>query len=139
MPLMTFKTPERVCWSDEKAGRTFFVVANTDTTSKWRANPKMPLEEVVYSADVFSFKNGINGLSRVASEDELQTTFKTTDSTAVIKSILSAGDIFMKEFELEVESQTTSAMNAASSAATAASSVATSALGNVKGYLSGFW
>ncbi|KAJ1891568.1 hypothetical protein IW146_003061 [Coemansia sp. RSA 922] len=139
MPLMTFKTPERVCWSDEKAGRTFFVVANTETTSKWRANPKTPLEDVVYSANVYSFKNGIDGFSRVASEEELQTTFKTTDPTAVIKSILSAGDIFMKEFELEVESQTTSAMNAASSAATAASSVATSALGNVKGYLSGFW
>ncbi|KAJ2808700.1 hypothetical protein H4S07_003358 [Coemansia furcata] len=91
------------------------------------------------SADVFSFKNGTDGFTRVASEEELQTTFKTADSTAVIKSILSAGDIFMKEFELEVESQTSTAMNAASSAATAASSVATSALGNVKGYLSGFW
>ncbi|KAJ2906111.1 hypothetical protein GGI21_004082 [Coemansia aciculifera] len=139
MPLMTFKTPERVCWSDEKAGRTFFVVANTETTARWRTNPKMPLEEVIYSSDVFSFNPGMCGLIRVATDEELQTTFKTTDPTAVIKSILSAGDIHMKEFELEVDSQATTAMSAASSAATAASSVATSALGGVKGYLSGFW
>ncbi|KAJ2466998.1 hypothetical protein GGI02_004184 [Coemansia sp. RSA 2322] len=136
---MTFKTPERVCWSDEAAGRTFFVVANTDTTAKWRANPKTPLEEVVCYNDVFSFKTGADGFSRSASDEELQATFKTSDQAAVIKSILSAGNITMKEFQLEVESQATSAMNVASSAATAASSVATSALGNVKGYLSGFW
>ncbi|KAJ2454492.1 hypothetical protein EV183_001493 [Coemansia sp. RSA 2336] len=139
MPLVTFKTPERVCWTDDASGLTFFVVAKTDSTAKWRAAPSTPLEEVVNSADIFSFKSNCDGFSRVATSDQLQAAFKTTDSAAVIKSILSAGAVKSKSFELEVDSQTTTAMNAATNAANVATSAATTALDGVKGYLSSFW
>lgn len=75
----------------------------------------------------------------MASSEELEQTFKTTDQLVVVKSILSAGTVYMKEFELDVDSQATNAMNAASSAANVASSAANNALEGVKGYLSGFW
>ncbi|KAJ2559039.1 hypothetical protein EV175_000519 [Coemansia sp. RSA 1933] len=139
MPLVTFKTPERVCWDDEKAGLLFFIVAQPESTAKWRENPSVPLDDVVYSQDVFSFKKGNDGLSRIASEEELMQTFKTKDVTAVVRSILSAGEIKSKEFELEVEAQTTTAMNAATHAANVASEAATTALEGVKGYISSFW
>ncbi|KAJ2316975.1 hypothetical protein IWW51_005486 [Coemansia sp. RSA 2702] len=138
MPLMTFKTPERVCWNDDSSGLTFFVVAKPDCTAKWRATPTMPLDEVVNSPDVFSF-NSDAGISRTATADELQAAFKTADLSAVVRSILSAGAVKCKTFELEVESQTTTAMNAASNVANVASSAATTALDGVKGYLSSFW
>ncbi|KAJ2867907.1 hypothetical protein FB639_004905 [Coemansia asiatica] len=139
MPVMTFKTPERVCWNDDASGNTFYVVALSDTTSKWRANPKLPLEEVVYSDDILCFNKTNAGICRVASPDQLQAAFKTTDSAAIIKSILSVGQVAMKEFELEVDSQSTTAYNAASNAANVASTAATSAIEGVKGYLSSFW
>ncbi|KAJ1721531.1 hypothetical protein LPJ53_003960 [Coemansia erecta] len=139
MPLVTFKTPERICWNDEVSGSTFYVVADSDTTSKWRANPKLSLDEVVYSEDIMCFNGAGAGICRVASQEQLQAAFKTTDPSAIIKSILSAGTVLMKEFELEVDSQSTTAYNAASSAATVATSAATNALEGVKGYLSSFW
>ncbi|KAJ1807552.1 hypothetical protein LPJ75_004776 [Coemansia sp. RSA 2598] len=136
---MKFKTPERVCWNDDASGNTFYVVAMSDTTSKWRANPKLPLEEVVYSEDILCFNKTSSGICQVASPEQLEAAFKTKDSTAIIKSILSAGQVAVKEFELEVDSQTTTAYNAASSAANVASTAATSAIEGVKGYLSSFW
>ncbi|KAJ2083533.1 hypothetical protein H4R24_000696 [Coemansia sp. RSA 988] len=139
MTLMTFKTVERVCWEDDASGLTFFVVAKPDCTAKWRAAPTTPLEEIVNSPDVFRFKPGCNGISRVASSEELQAVFKTTDLPSVAKSILSAGAVKATVFELDVESQTTTAMNAAASAANVATSAATTAIGGVKGYLSSFW
>ncbi|KAJ2760950.1 hypothetical protein IWQ56_005366 [Coemansia nantahalensis] len=139
MPLVVFKTPERVCWEDDASGLTFFVVAKPDTTAAWRTAPATPLADVVNSMDVFRFKRGSKAFTRVASNDELQSAFKTTDKTAVAKSILSAGTINAKEFELEVESQTSTAMNAATSAASVATTAATSAIGGVKGYLASFW
>ncbi|KAJ2615674.1 hypothetical protein H4S08_001120 [Coemansia sp. RSA 1365] len=139
MTLMTFKTAERVCWKDDASGLTFFVVAKPDSTAKWRAAPATPLEEIVNSPDVFSFKSDCNGISRVASAEELQAVFKTSDFPSVAKSILSAGAVKATVFELDVESQTTTAMNAAASAANVATTAATTAIGGVKGYLSSFW
>ncbi|KAJ2498027.1 hypothetical protein GGH96_004659 [Coemansia sp. RSA 1972] len=139
MPLVTFYTPERVCWNDDASGVTFFVVTKPETTAKWRAAPATPIEEVVNSSDVFSFKSNTDGISRVATGDELQAAFKTTDVTAVVKSILSAGTVHAKSFELEVDSQATTAMNAAANAANVATSAATTALDGMKGYLSSFW
>ncbi|KAJ2654694.1 Replication factor A protein 2 [Coemansia sp. RSA 1200] len=89
--------------------------------------------------DVFSFKKDGDGISHVASEEELMKSFKTKDIASVVKSILSAGQVKSQVFELEVEAQTTTAMNAASHAANVASEAATSALEGVKGYLSSFW
>ncbi|KAJ2795229.1 hypothetical protein H4R20_005951 [Coemansia guatemalensis] len=139
MPLMTFKTAERVCWEDDASGLTFFVVAKPDCTAKWRAAPTTPLEEIVNSPDVFSFKPGCTGFSRVASEEDVQAVFKTTDFPSVVKSILSAGAVKATVFELDVDSQTTTAMNAAASAANVATNAATTAIGGVKGYLASFW
>ncbi|KAI7833210.1 hypothetical protein BX661DRAFT_177927 [Kickxella alabastrina] len=139
MPLMTFKTPERVSWNDDASGHTFFIVVKSDTTSKWRANPKMPLDEVVYSNDILCFKGPSAGISLAPSSGLLQTAFKTTDKATIIKSILSVGTIAMSEFELDVDSQTTNAINAASSVANVASGAATNALEGMKGYLSSFW
>ncbi|KAI9503192.1 hypothetical protein GGI25_001883 [Coemansia spiralis] len=139
MPLMTFKTPERVCWDDEASGLTFFVVALPDTTAKWRETPNAPLDDIVYSHDVFRFKKETDGICRVASNEELMKSFKTNDSTSVVKSILSAGTVQCKEFELDVEAQSTTAMNAATHAANVATEAATNALEGVKGYLSSFW
>ncbi|KAJ2784316.1 hypothetical protein H4R18_001202 [Coemansia javaensis] len=139
MTLMTFKTPERVCWSDDASGLTFFVVAKPDSTAKWRAAPTTPLEDVVNSTDVFSFKGPGAGICRVASSEELQAAFKTTDPAAVAKSILSVGTVKARVFELEVDSQATTAMSAATNAANVATSAATTAIDGVKGYLASFW
>ncbi|KAJ2340082.1 hypothetical protein GGF43_006493, partial [Coemansia sp. RSA 2618] len=77
-----------------------------------------------------------DGICRVATENELQAAFKTTDVSAVVKSILSAGSVKSTTFELDVDSQATTAMNAAASAANVATSAATTAIDGMKGYLS---
>ncbi|KAJ1733285.1 hypothetical protein LPJ61_001646 [Coemansia biformis] len=139
MTLVTFKTPERVCWDDDASGLTFFVVAKSDSTATWRAAPTTPLEDIVNSMDVFSFKRNSKGICRVASSDELQSAFKTTDLNTVAKSILSAGTVKSRSFEIEVDSQAATAMSAATNAASVATTAATTAIDGVKGYLASFW
>ncbi|KAI8319946.1 hypothetical protein GQ54DRAFT_318330 [Martensiomyces pterosporus] len=136
---MKFSTPERVCWDDDATNRTFFVVARPGSTSQWRAKPKTDLDEVVHSHDVFSFRRGSGEMARVASNEDLQQAFKTTDVDSVIKSLLSAGSITAKEFELDVPSQTTNAASAASNAANVAANAAAATAGSAMSYISSFW
>ncbi|ORX70230.1 hypothetical protein DL89DRAFT_267458 [Linderina pennispora] len=132
MVLMKFTTPERVCYDDSNTDRTFFVVARPGTTSQWRTKPSTSLDDVIQYHDVFSFRRGSGEMARVASNDDLQQAFKTTDIDTVIKSVLAAGDVKCREFELDVDTQATTAANAA----TAAASAATESISN---YVSSIW
>ncbi|KAJ1961190.1 hypothetical protein GGI12_003388 [Dipsacomyces acuminosporus] len=139
MPPMKFSTPERVCWDDDTTDRIFFVVARPGSTSQWRAKPMTDLNDIIQSRDIFSFRRGSGEMACIAPSDALQQAFKTTDIDAVIKSILSAGNINAKEFELDVPSQTSNAANAASSAANLAANAASATANSAMSYISSFW
>jgi len=88
----TGNTAARVVYN--AGGRDFFVLANPDELSKWHSDKSVPLVDVVQSFQIFETDSGgVQGVVARPSKQTLASCFDTANEDAIIKTILTEGDV----------------------------------------------